>query len=206
MATDKIKAGVEFSLFGFFKVTLEGEFSGKERETAARVLRRLADHAALYRTLELEYAGKVVTSIERMRQWLGDELQSLPARSGVATPLLGLQSACREFLATVDHLNEGIATSYEGAKATRDGGYKLYGDQERLVALVERRGTPKLLRSEETNLTEIEPPFTQWSFVAALERLRVKAGPAVVGLGRIAGDQAVPDDLRAMSRGETSDV
>lgn len=81
MAMDKVKAGVEFTLFGFLKVTLEGEFSGKERATAARVLRRIADHATLYRTLELEYAGKVVTSVERMRQWLGEELQPLSARS-----------------------------------------------------------------------------------------------------------------------------
>jgi hypothetical protein len=206
MATDKVKAGIEFSLFGFLKVTLEGEFSGKERDTAARVLRRLADHAALYRVLELEYAGKVVASIERLRQWLGDELKELPARSGVAAPLLGVQGACREFLATVDHLNQGIETSYEGAKATRDSGYKLYEDQARLVALVERRGTPKLLRSEETNLVEVEPPFTQWSFVAALERLRLKAGSAIVALGRIAGEQAIPDDLRGITQEQTSDV
>lgn len=74
------------------------------------------------------------------------------------------------------------------------------------MALVERRGTAKLLRSEETNLTEIEPPFTQWSFVAALERLRTKAEPAVVALGRIAGDQAVPDDLREMLGEGANDV
>jgi hypothetical protein len=142
MATDKLKDGVGFSLFGILKVILEGEFSGKERETAARVPQRLSDHAALYRTLELEYAGKVVTSTEGLRQWLADELKALSARSGVAAPLLGSQSACRKFLATVEHLNEGIVTSYEGAKTTLDGGYKLCGDQdqERLVALVERRG------------------------------------------------------------------
>ena len=158
MQTDKVKAGVQFSLFDFLKVTLEGEFSSKERDTAARVLRRLVNHAALYRQLELEYAGKVVASIERLRQWLGDELKELPARSGVGNSLLRLQGACREFLATIDHLNQGIVTSYEGAKATRNAGYKLYGYQERLIALVERRSTLHLLRSEETNLLEIEPP------------------------------------------------
>ena len=206
MKTDKVKAGVHFSLFGFLKVTLEGEFSSKERDTAARVLRRLVDHAALYRQLELEYAGKVVASIERLRQWLGDELNELPDRSGVANWLLGLQGACREFLATVDDLNQQIETSYKGAKAIRNTGHKLYGDQERLIALVEHRSTANLLRSKETNLGEIEPPNTQWRFVAALERLRLKAGVAALGLGGIAGSTNIPDDLRAIIREQTSDV
>ena len=205
MQSDKVKTGVQFSLFGFLKVTLEGEFSNKERDTAARMLRRLVDHAALYCQLELEYAGKVVTSIERLRQRLGDELKKLPARSGVANSLLGLQGACREFLATVDHLNQSIVTSYEGAGATRNAGYKLRGDQERLIALVERRGTKHLLRSTEMNLLETRP-FTQWSFVAALERLRVKAGAVVVGLGSIAGDQSIPNELLAIIGEQTNDA
>lgn len=200
------KAEVQVNLFGFLKVTLMGQFSGNERDTAARVLRQLADHAALYCQLELEYAGKVVESIEGLRRRLGDELEKLPARSSVANGLLGLQGACREFLVTVDYLNQKIVTSYEGAKATRSTGHKLYDDQERLIALVEYRKTPYLLRNKETNLSEIEPLSIQWRFVAALERLRLKAGVAVVGLGGIAGDQEIPNDLRTIIPKQLSDV
>ena len=67
MALDRLKGGAEITLFGFLKLSLEGEFSGTERQTAARVLRRLADHAALYSAHEVEFVGKVVTSIERLR-------------------------------------------------------------------------------------------------------------------------------------------
>ena len=208
MRRDKVKAGVQFSLFGFLKVTLEGEFSNIEQDTAARVLRILVDHAALYRKLELEYAGKVVKSIERLRRRLGGEVKKLPAQSGVANSLLGLQGACREFLATVDdldHQNQRIVTANEGAKARRNAAHKLYGYQERLISPVEHRGTSRLLGSTKTNLLEVEP-FTQWSFAAALERLRVKVGAAVVGLGSIAGEQRIPNELLSIIGEQTNDA
>ena len=178
METDKLKVGFEFSLFGFLKVKLDGDFSDRERDTAARVLRRLADHAALYRETELEYAGRVVTSVERMRQWLGEELRVLPAKTSVSVPLLALQSACRDFLAAIDHLDDQISTS-ELARP---------------------------LRNERTNLCSISPPFAQFRFVAELERLRVKACPVIAALAGVAGNQAVPDDLRSLQLEGSTDL
>jgi hypothetical protein len=34
----------------------------------------------------------------------------------------------------------------------------------------------------------------------------LKAGSAIVALGRIAGEQAIPDDLRGITQEQTSDV
>lgn len=53
-------------------------------------------------------------------------------------------------LASPGH-NTTIVVTFDSVKHGPSG-YKLYEDQQRLVALVERRGAPKLLRSEETNL------------------------------------------------------
>jgi hypothetical protein len=65
---------------------------------------------------------------------------------------------------------------------------------------------PRLSRSEETHLTEIESPFTRPNLVEVLESLRTEAGLAMIGPGRIAGDQVVADDLRAIARAQLSDV
>jgi len=191
MKIKKISGRIEISVFGI-TVTLEGDFSNEEKDTAAKVLWKLANHAVLYKSTELERAGKVVNSVTALRQWLEDTISPLPARSKLAEPLLGVQKACRDFLVAVDDLNQGIVRQYEAAAAKKAAKAHLYDDDTRLLALVKRRGTPKLLTHEDTSLTEIEPAAFQWKFVETLQQFRSTVGGMVVFLGAIAGEQAIP--------------
>ena len=160
---EEFSIDTKLQFFDFLTVILRRKFSNKDRDIAASVLRKFEDHSVLYNDLDWEYAGKCVASIERLRQWLNKKVtEELPAKSRIANLLSRPQTACRDFITTVDRLNGEIEKSYKSAKEKRADGIKLCGDEKRLIALVEYRDTPNLLRSEKTNLSEIEPLSTQW--------------------------------------------
>ena len=75
-----------------------GSWKQSEKKTALQVIQRLEDCRALFNDFELEIPDHVVSSINDLRKFLTERLQSLDEENVLSKQLRVMRAACRKFL------------------------------------------------------------------------------------------------------------
>lgn len=186
---------------GIFTVSHQITLRDQDRECLLQVLRKLAEHRALYESFASEYVGEVVNSIQLLRQFFETELGKLPENAAITPTVETLARYCRQFLTDVKNLSEKLKYDIALAKENMQAGVQLMDDQVERIRHYERVGGPDLMTNRSLNVMDIQPPAYQHSFLLALGSLRGSFG-TVLGIVCSHTNTAVPKEVRKMIRHE----
>lgn len=153
---------------------LDGKLSDKDQAAYRKFLRELTNYRMLTSTFEVEYAGSVVASAERLRQLIVETTAALPEKSGLESGLFALGSVVRRFLSTVDEVEASIRHELDLLEENSMAGVDPDPSRQAFLDGWKRAGYPeRVLRdNHRLNVMQIQWPLYQMHFTMALGQLR----------------------------------
>ena len=164
---------ISFRLFGF---GADVDLTDIDRETFAKLIRKLAGHRVLVEPRGSEYVGEVAQSVQRLRIAIDAAIEEVAESSRIADGLHLLQQSCTRFLTDIRRISEELKGRVQVAEENLSAGVDIDSAERKLVAHYKRRGSPDLLTNTNLNLSQVEPIGYQHDFAKALGRLRGEFG------------------------------
>jgi hypothetical protein len=127
---------------------------------------------------EVEYAGSVVASAEKLRTLIVNTTVNLPDRSSLESGLLALGGAVRRFLSSIESIEAEIRHELELLERNSAAGLKLDRSSMEFLEHWKAAGYPaRILRgNHQLNVMQIRWPMNQMLFILALGQLRGEFG------------------------------
>ncbi len=157
---------------------VDGKMSDADGIVYRDFLRKLTDYRLFTSEFEAEYAGAVIEAAQRLRQLIVSSTTSLPANSKLENAFLGLGTAARSFITTIDRIESSIRHELDLIEANAEAGITPDPSRDRFLQAWKRKGYPeRVLRDNpRLNVMEIEWPGYQMQFLLALGQLRGRFG------------------------------